>query len=101
MQETLNLEQNQPLHKTSVNSSIFNNAFIGKKDSNGIELKNGDNIIIEVCKPDGANRNGVYHKGQIVYKNCSFSIKMKRNEETFDINPLSNYASYCKITLNN
>lgn len=93
--------QAEQLNETAVNSSIFYKALIGKKDSNGIELKNGDNIIIEVCKPDGANRNGVYHKGQIVYENCSFSIKIKRNEETFDINPLSNYASYCKITLNN
>lgn len=93
--------QAEQLKETAVNSSIFHNALIGKKDSNNIELKNGDNITIEVCKPDGANRNGVYHKGQIVYENCSFSIKIKRNAETFDINPLSNYASYCKITLNN
>jgi hypothetical protein len=96
--DTIQAEQ---LNKTAVNSSIFNNSFICKKDSNGIELKNGDNIIIEVCKPDGANRNGVYHKGQIIYENSSFSIKIKRNEDTFDINPLSNYASYCKITLKN
>jgi hypothetical protein len=93
--------QAEQLNETAVNNSIFHNISIDKKDSNGIELKNGDNIIIEVCKPDGANRSGVYHKGEIVYENCSFSIKIKRNEETFDINPLSNYASYCKITLNN
>jgi hypothetical protein len=93
--------ENKQTCETAVNISVFENVLIGKKDSNGIELKNGDNITIEVCKPNGANKRGVYHKGQIVYENCSFSIKMKRVGEIFDINPLSNYASFCIITLNN
>ena len=87
--------------QTDVSSSVYDNMLIGKKDSNGIELKNGDIIIIEVCKPDCFNRNGVYHKGEIVFKDCAFSIKRKRNEGTYDITPLCHYVSTCKITLNN
>lgn len=89
------------MNKADVSSSIYDNMLIGKKDSNGIELKNGDKITIEVCKPDGFNRNGVYHNGEIVFKDCAFSIKRKRNEGTYDIVPLCHYVSTCKITLNN
>jgi len=71
---------------------------IGKKDSNGIELKNGDNIIIEVCKPDGFNRSGVYHKGVIVYENCAYCLKVERVKDVYNINPICNYSSTCKIT---
>lgn len=76
----------------------FNNALIGKNDSNNLPLKNGDTIQIEVCKPDAFNRAGVYHRGVIVFENSAFSIKTKRTESVFDIKPLCNYAPYCKIT---
>jgi len=72
----------------------FENILIGRLDSNGIELRNNDDITIEVCKPDGFNRSGVYHKGKIVYDNTSFCILKKDSR----ITPLTNYAHSCKIT---
>lgn len=72
----------------------FKNVSIGKLDSAGLELKNGDEIIIEVCKPDSFNRAGIYHKGKIVYRDTAFCIRI--SELIFT--PLVNYAYNCKIT---
>jgi len=77
---------------------MFENELIGKKDSTGIELRNGDNISIEVSKPIGSNLGGVYHVGEIIFNNCAFSLKWKRYDDVFNITPLCNYAPYCKIT---
>ena len=87
-------KKNEQLRQTAVSGGFFDNQFIGKQDSNGIELMNGDKIEIEVCKPDGANRSGVYHKGTIIYKNTAFCIL----KEDGRITPITNYAHYCKIT---
>ena len=71
---------------------IFNNVEIGKLDSNGISLFNGDTIRVDVCK-------GVSHVGIIIYENMSFCLKSPRNEiDLFNVIPLGNYAPYCKIT---
>lgn len=75
----------------------FENVLIGKSDINGNELKNGDEITIEVCKPDGFNRGGVYHKGKIIYENMAFCILNTESRTT----PLTNYASTCGITKTN
>ena len=70
----------------------FSNVKIGIKDCNNIDLFNGDIIEIKVAK-------NVIHKGEIIYENGAFSIKVKRNGSgLFMVTPLCNYASYCKIT---
>jgi hypothetical protein len=75
----------------------FESILIGKLDSNGIELRNNDKIIIEVCKPDGFNRSGVYHEGKIVYENTAFCILNNK----LRITPLTNYSYNCKVTKTN
>jgi len=70
----------------------FQNIKIGIQDSNGLELFNGDTIVIDVSKD-------VKHGGVIVYNYGAFSLKHPRQEENlFNVTPLVNYASYCKIT---
>ncbi len=66
---------------------------------NETAFKTGDNIIIEVCKPDGFNAKGVYHKGELIFTDNAFSIKREVSEGNHEITPISYYASYCKITL--
>ena len=65
---------------------------IGIKDCNGLELFNGDTIEINLSKK-------VKHRGIIIYDFGAFCLKTPRKEERlFNITPLRNYASYCKIT---
>ncbi len=77
----------------SLKMKYFKNYFIGIKDSNGVELINGDKIIIEIVKPSALSRAGVYHEGNIVYENGAFCIDTGKN-----VNALFNYAKGCKIT---
>lgn len=70
----------------------FLNSKIGITDCKGLELFNGDTIVIDVAK-------NVKHKGIIVYDYGAFCLKVPRNEKgLYNITPLRNYASYCKIT---
>ena len=77
---------------TEALETTFQNAKIGIKDCNGLELFNGDTINIDVAKD-------VKHEGVIVYYYGAFCLKVPRNEkDLFNVTPLTNYASYCKIT---
>jgi len=77
---------------TDALENTFRNIKIGIKDCNGLELFNGDEIVIDVTKD-------VKHKGIIVYDYGAFCLKSPRREkDLFNITPLRNYASYCKIT---
>ena len=69
------------------------------KHLNETAFKTGDNIILEVCKPDGFNAKGVYHKGELIFIDNAFSIKRETSKGSHEITPLSCYAAYCKRTL--
>ena len=77
---------------TEALETTFQGIKIGIKDHKGIELFNGDTIEIEVSE-------NVVHKGEIVYDYGAFCLKFPRREPgLYNIFPLHNYASYCKIT---
>lgn len=77
---------------TEALGTTFQNIKIGIKDYKELELFNGDTITIDVAK-------GVKHEGVIVYNYGAFCLKVPRNEkDLFNITPLINYVSYCKIT---
>lgn len=77
---------------TEALENTFQNIKIGITDCNGLELFNGDTIVIDVTK-------NVKHQGIIVYDYGAFCLKVPRNEKgLYNITPLRNYASYCKIT---
>lgn len=71
----------------------FINALIGKKDINGIDLKEGDRIDIEICKPSAINRERIYRNGVIVYHDAAFCIKEENGQTT----PITNFAPACVI----
>ena len=61
-------------------------------DNYEVANNNGDTIKIDVAKD-------VKHEGIIVYDYGAFCLKVPRNEkDLFNVSPLRNYASYCKIT---
>ena len=68
---------------------------IGKVDINDKQLKEGDKIEIEICKPSAVSHRGVYLKGIIIYshKDMAYAIK----EDSGRVTPLCNFAPKCEF----
>ena len=73
----------------------FENVMIGKVDINDVQLKEGDKIEIEICKPSAINSERVCRKGIIVYshKDMAYAIK----EDSGRVTPLCNFAPKCEF----
>ena len=73
----------------------FDNVMIGKVDINDKQLKEGDRIEIEICKPSALNHERVVKKGIIIYsvKDMAYAIKEDNGRTT----PLCNFAPKCEF----